>query len=556
MATTQTRRRPCRGGPLAPFLSSVLLLMLLLLPHSPLSRPADGARLHDARTRRRRPRHGEDATPETASAAHDRGHDHHHLSPLLAALGQSARDVVITAVAAASPSDAVTLALTKARAEAGPHAGPGRDRFELPDCTQSPWGRIAVFLSFRGGHLPSIGSYNHVTLVLAPATPAALRGGPRAVADMAFVHELVGTATEFLVHSTLKGRSIAVPKTNRLDRHPDANSPHTHFLYVGHVECAPNSGEKEGEEEEDETDQGTDQQLQQQQRYAAWRAWEAASGVAFPTNWAEAMLALRRVHDAVRHEQRRNGIPFKAAFRALFPKSKEAPGSQNHKRYNFATYNCAHYARELLTEALGLPDADAQQLIMDDLRAYDFPKHWHAHFPFSIVNPKTTDRFLREAGLEGRAAPAYPRQPGVAPVEWVHTRMRCVPTPDEQEEDRQGEGQGEGEEGGHNNRHLRHNHHHRFGCLRAEQEAGYENGPDDAGTMEVEGGYRQFFLEHYGSVWVQAAGSDAAALALRGKLAKLLAAHGGDGDKAGELASPMGQLVRFHNLPPTGASQR
>ena len=127
----------------------------------------------------------------------------------------SSRDDTLQTFQAEDSND--LLRQVQAIAEEG--QGIGKDLFELPRCHRSPWHRIAIFISYIAGELPKIGKYNHVTLVLAPATRNLYSSGPMKHPDGAFVYELSGTASEFLLHATIQGQSIAIPRTNRLKNH-------------------------------------------------------------------------------------------------------------------------------------------------------------------------------------------------------------------------------------------------------------------------------------------------------------------------------------------------
>ena len=81
-----------------------------------------------------------------------------------------------------------------------------------------------------------------------------------------------------------------------------------------------------------------------------WMEWEKNSGLVFQRPWSAIMLKFRELHDTLFKEQRRVGMPFKAAFRALFPiAEEEGIGGANQHRYNFATFNCASNALNVST---------------------------------------------------------------------------------------------------------------------------------------------------------------------------------------------------------------
>ena len=240
----------------------------------------------------------------------------------------------------------------------------GTGMFKLPDCSRSPWRRIAVFLGYRRGKLPAIGTYNHIVTVLAPATPELYQGGPTGHPDGAYVYELTGTAVEFMAHATVMGRTISRPKVT--DMAGSAFMKNTKFVYIGFSSCK--KGLMRGTEESTE-----------------WTQWEEKSGIAFPHPWSHSVLELRLRHDEIFKIQRKVGAPFKAALNALFPQSKNRVGQEGHKRYNFATFNCGHYARELLTAAFGMEEKDAQKLMLDDLSPLS-PKMEHAQ-PLFICEP-------------------------------------------------------------------------------------------------------------------------------------------------------------------------
>lgn len=371
--------------------------------------------------------------------------------------------------------------------------GVGKDLFELPRCNRSPWHRIAIYVSYIAGKLPKIGRYNHVTLVLAPATPDLYTLGPRKHHEGAFVYELSGTASEFILHATVQGASIAIPRTNRLLNHDQKKQ--MKFMFVGTVNCAKAATASATTEE-----------------HQRWMDWEKKSGVVFVRPWSEIMLKFRKLHDTVFKEQRRVGMPFKAAFRALFPKSKEALGGENQGRYNFATFNCAHHVRLLLTEAFGMTEHKAEKLVISDLKPYGFPKKWHKYEPFSLMNPKTTDMFEKVSHQM-----SYPRQPGVTDA---YGRYRCLKTPLKTPRDE------------HNDLADP------FSCLTAWQTIDWEY-EGDAGEMDTVGGYFQFQIENYANVWIESATNPE----LRKRLNELRLQVGGK--KAGESESEMGPMVHF-----------
>ena len=377
-------------------------------------------------------------------------------------------------------------------AEAG--QGVGKDLFELPRCNRSPWHRIAIYVSYIAGKLPHIGPYNHVTLVLAPATPELYSKGPNKHPDGAFVYELSGTASEFLLHATVQGQTIAIPRTNRLTNHDLQKK--MRFMFIGTANCAKAA-----------TTTATTKE------HRRWMEWEKNSGLVFQRPWSAIMLKFRELHDTLFKEQRRVGMPFKAAFRALFPiAEEEGIGGANQHRYNFATFNCAHHVRVLLTKAFGMKEKNAERLVISDLTPFGFPAKWHKYEPFSLMNPKTTDMFEMVAHQR-----SYPRQAGVVDV---HGRYRCLKTP-------------VGTPTFENNDVA-----DPFSCLTAWQTIDWEY-EGDTGETETVGGYFQFQKENYANVWIEAATDPE----LRQRLNEKRLTIGGK--KAGESESPMGPLVNF-----------
>ena len=379
-------------------------------------------------------------------------------------------------------------------AEAG--QGVGKDLFELPRCNRSPWHRIAIYVSYISGRLPHIGPYNHVTLVLAPATPELYSKGPMQHPDGAFVYELSGTASEFLLHATVQGQTIAIPRTNRLTNHDLQKK--MRFMFIGTANCAKAAITTTTITKDEDR---------------RWMEWEKNSGLVFQRPWSAIMLKFRELHDTLFKEQRRVGMPFKAAFRALFPiAEEEGIGGANQHRYNFATFNCAHHVRMLLTKAFGMKEKNAERLVISDLTPFGFPAKWHKYEPFSLMNPKTTDMFEMVAHQR-----SYPRQAGVVDV---HGRYRCLKTP-------------VGTPTFENNDVA-----DPFSCLTAWQTIDWEY-QGDTGEMETAGGYFQFQRENYANVWIEAATDPE----LRQRLNEKRLTIGGK--KAGESESPMGPLVNF-----------
>ena len=409
----------------------------------------------------------------------------------------SSRDDTLQTFQAEDSND--LLRQVQAIAEEG--QGIGKDLFELPRCHRSPWHRIAIFISYIAGELPKIGKYNHVTLVLAPATRNLYSSGPMKHPDGAFVYELSGTASEFLLHATIQGQSIAIPRTNRLKHHHSKKK--MKFMFIGTVNCVNSNSAATATAATAITEE--DQH---------WMEWEKNSGLVFVRPWSEIMLKFRELHDTVFKEQRRVGMPFKAAFRALFPKSKEKKGGENEHRYNFATFNCAHHVRLLLTNAFGMKEKNAERLVISDLKSFGFPTKWHKYEPFSLMNPKTTNMFERVSHQI-----SYPRQSGIADG---FRRYRCLKTPTLP-------GLGTPTRGNNNGADP-------FSCLTAWQMVDWEY-KGDAGEMDTIGGYFQFQNENYANVWIEADPK------LRKRLNEMRLQIGGR--KSGEFNNPMGPIVNF-----------
>ena len=399
--------------------------------------------------------------------------------------------------------------------------------FKLPRCAASPWGRVAVFLAYRKGSLPAIGTYNHIMLVLAPATPEVYLHGPRAEPDGAFLYELTGTAGEFLKHATV-GKTISTTRVTPLGELSTLEK--LKFMYLGFSECNRGLGvsreldleEDEGDAEESDaaaelTDSIVTSAATAPVSHQQWRTWEDNSGLAFVHPWHHTMLELKLRHDELFKTQRRSGVPFAAAIGALFPGDSHKIGHKNHKRYNFATYNCGHYVRELLTAGFGMVESVAQTLMLDNLKPSGLPRKWHSHSPFAVVNPKLTEAFEVAAGF------GQPEGVGAA-------RMRCLAKPTE------------AATAGRKDL-LNDN----FACYKAWQEAEWEY-DGDTGSQEVQGGYKQFFDEHYGEIWVAASAGSEHGKELKQKLNALMTT--GEKLDAGQAAarmSPMGSKVVFRD---------
>ena len=408
--------------------------------------------------------------------------------------------------------------------------------FKLPRCATSSWGRIAVFLAYRKGSLPGIGTYNHIMLVLAPATPDLYLKGPRSSPDGAFLYELTGTAGEFIQHASL-GRTISTTRVTPLNSFTTLER--LKFLYLGFSECGLGAEVDKGEDdvvesltESEDADNDDSAKMTEvtdsivtlaatslaptlQQR---WRAWEDNSGLAFVHPWHHTMLELKLRHDELFKIQRKSGIPFAAAINALFPSAKNHVGGQNHKRYNFATYNCGHYVRELLTAAFGMEESVAQMIMLDDLEPSGLPGKWHSHSPFAVVNPKMTGAFETAAGFgrsEGGAA-----------------RMRCLAKPT-------------AIDGMDGRKDLLDDN---FACFEAWQKAKWEFG-DDSGVQTIQGGYKQFYEENYGEIWVASAAGTKRGRKLRREL-KTLMTKGEklDAVRAASKVSAMGTKVTFKDF--------
>ena len=372
-------------------------------------------------------------------------------------------------------------------------------QFHLPKCSQSKWGRIAVFLAYRKGKLPYVGAYNHILLVLAPATPSLYLKGPRAHPDGAYVYELTGTPIQALAHATVLGRTISTTVVSPLKGFPTVDK--VKFMFVGYSEC------KQGLQRESEAEGASDSE------WEPWRKWEESSGIGFVNPWHHTAIELKLKHSEIFKIQRKVGVPFRALLNALSPGGHNMIGKENHKRYNFATFNCGHYARELLTSAFGIEEGDAQQLMLKDLKDLGFPRKWHTHTPFSFVNPRMTKYFEKRAGFgKGKESGAK--------------RFRCLKKPGDNEDNVQKD--------------LLDNN---FACYEAWQDAPYSF-DGDSGVQKIFGGWKQFFDEEYGEVWIQSEEHTPEGQELKQKLKKLVK-EGKDPRTAAELVSPMGKKVNF-----------